>query len=820
MGSIVMEPNDIATYAGGSDAFRNFTAICTSAERIYSKGIFYQTNPLTYTVPLLFLQFSIAAGIIILISLILKPFGQPLVVSQILGGILLGPSGLGRNTSFTKSVFPLRGFILLDIISSFGFMFYFFLIGVQMDPWILKKINKKSFAIGFSAVALPLALTMACFLLISCFFDVDPKLAGLLPVIAQAESVLAFPMVAYLLSELKIINSEYGRIAMSASMVSGLFGLCVITLSMLSHEAPGDTYGTLSTISTGIAVAVVIIFVVRPAVLWMVRKHPEGEPIKENYIIALFIGILITGFCCQATGLHIYFGPLILGITIPAGPPVGSAVIEKLEYITSWIFMPVYFLKNGLVVDIFAVSFKTFAVVLPISLVGALGKFFGAFLASLYCEIPVRDAIALGLVLNVQGVLELGMFKMMKNNKTINNEAFVVMCISLLIITGVLTPSLRYIYNPSRKYVVYNKRTVMHSRCNSELRVIVCIHEQENVPISINLLEALNPTKRSPLDIYLLHLVELAGIASPLLIPHKLTRRPSYKASSSGHIINAFVSYENNNHGLVNVHPFTAISPCETMHDDVCTIALDKKASLVVVPFYKKLLPCGATESQKRIVRVVNNNILEKAPCSVAILVDRGLLKSGPRPILASCSSFHVAVLFLGGPDDREVLAIAARMSGLPNVNLTIIRLLEKGSVSSGDVHERKLDNKVVSEFRLGMEGNYQVMYIEEVVMDGSGTVAAIRSMENSYELIMVGRRHDKGSQLLLGLTDWNEHKELGAIGEILASADFVGNTTILVVQQHTNVARQGNEINTESLRHSLSVKDDAENIPIQRRPL
>uniref|UniRef100_A0A2N9IFQ4 Cation/H+ exchanger transmembrane domain-containing protein n=1 Tax=Fagus sylvatica TaxID=28930 RepID=A0A2N9IFQ4_FAGSY len=426
-----------------------------------------------------------------------------------------------------------------------------------------------------------------------------------------------------------------------------------------------------------------------------------GEPLKETYVIVVFVAVLVSGFCCQAAGLNIYYGPFVLGITIPPGPPVGSVITEKLEFITTWIFMPLYFVKNGLLIDIFAVKFQNYLAVQFIALVAAFGKFLAAFMISFYCNMPLRDAMAIGTC------------------------------------------------HECPRYMVYKRRTVMHLRPDSELRILVCIHDQENVPTIINLLEALNPSKRSPLSIYLLHLIELVGRANPLLITHKLTKRPSSKASPSEPIVNAFRYYEHSSHGLVTVFPFTAISHCKTMHDDVCSLALDKRTSLIIVPFYK------------------------------------------------------------------DIHANGARMAGHPNISLTVIRFLENESVASGNEEERKLDSEVVSEFRLSMAGNYHVMYIEEVVTDGTGTISVIRSMENNYELILVGRRHDRRSPLISGLVDWNEQVELGAIGEVLTSADFLGNTTILVVQQQTNIVNDGNNNNMETFGEQNVVEDDAEDMPI-----
>ena len=395
--------------------------------------------------------------------------------------------------------------------------------------------------------------------------------------------------------------------------------------------------------------------------------------------------------------------------------------------------------------------------------------------------------------------------------QAIDYESFVVMCISMMVVMGVITPLIKFLYDPSKRYQVYSRRTVMHSRPNSELRVLACVHVQENVPTIINLLEALNPSKRSPLSIYLLHLLELVGHSNSTVIPHKLTKRPSSKADPSKHIVNAFRYYEKNSHGFVTVFPFTAISYYKTMHDDVCSIALNKRTSLIIVPYYKN----NGAMANKKAIRIMNRNVLDRAPCSVAVLVDRGVQITS-RPLLATWFSYRVAVLFFGGADDREALAIGARMAGHPSINLVVIRFLANGSVVGDNEEEKRFDSEVMNEFKHRMAGNYQVMYVEEVVTDGTGTISVIRSMENKYELILVGRQHDSRSRLILGLQDFAEQTDLGTIGEVLASAEFLGNTAILVAQQQ-NVVHDGNDYNMGFFRDKYLVEADAEDMPIRR---
>lgn len=376
--------------------------------------------------------------------------------------------------------------------------------------------------------------------------------------------------------------------------------------------------------------------------------------------------------------------------------------------------------------------------------------------------------------------------------QTIDDETFVVLCVSLVIVSATITPIMRHLYDPTKRYTVYKRRTILLSKPDSELCILACLHDEENLPTTINILEAINPTKRTPICIYALHLVELVGRLDPLLISHKLMKKPSSKASTSKGIVNAFRLFEQSyGHHIASAHPFTAVAAYPTMHDEVCAMALDKRVSLIIIPFHKSLTDSiVTTELNKKAIRMMNDKILKSAPCSVAIIVDRGLLHSA-RPALSTWSSYRIAVLFLGGADDREALALGARMAGQPNINLTIVRLLENRQTPGENTsRERNADNDVVSEFRRNLAGNYQVMYMEEVVTDGTGTVAVIRSMENNYELIIVGRCHDTWSPLVLGLSGWHEETELGDVGDMLASADFRGNATILVVQQHNNVKK------------------------------
>ncbi|CAA0813138.1 Cation/H(+) antiporter 15 [Striga hermonthica] len=783
MGSLLMEPHDVASFAAIYEPSLDNTTICLNLLMVNSRGMFLGSDPFDYSFPRLLAQLSLSSLVILFTSYFLKPLGQPSMVIQILGGLVLGPSFLGRAAPFTALIFPLNGFIVLDALAIFGGMTYFFLIGVQIDAWVLKRIQKKDICIGISTVVFALLLSFTGAFSISKLPHVTP-ISDSLFIVALSSSVLGFPVIAHYLTELRMVNSEFGRMALSASIISNLFGFCVITAFILTQQNPYEVSARLESVLAGLVITAAVFLIVRPAVQWGLRRNPDGEPLKQGFVFMLFVGFLLSGFISKAVGLHIFFGPMMYGVALPAGPPLGSAMVEKLDLVTSWLFMPLYFVKNGLVTDAFSVGPGRYAVVQSVILLGCAGKFLGAVIASMYNGVGQREAVQVGLVMNVQGVMDLGLFKMMKQNQAVHEDAFVVLCVSMIAVTAIVTPIIRRLHDPLRRHVFHKTKTVMDLRPDSDLRLVACVHDQQHVPTTIDLIEALHPNKRSPVHICLVHLVEMAGRAHPILIPHKLNKASSRKAGASKSIVNAFKNFKERHDRVVSLHPFTAISSYSTMHDEVREMATNRRASLIITPYHQNLATPGVIrDSSESGIKLVNDNLLELAPCTVAVVVDRAPALTSQVDVKRERVMCRVAVFFIGGPDDREALAIGARMAGKPGVEVAVVRVLAESKIADED-DELKFDNDVLNDFRSQMAGNRRVAYFEEVVSDGTGTVGVIQSIEDHYDIIIVGRTHDTGSPLLMGILAWEEDSELGAIGGMFALSGSNSGSKILVVQQ------------------------------------
>lgn len=227
-------------------------------------------------------------------------------------------------------------------------------------------------------------------------------------------------------------------------------------------------------------------------------------------------------------------------------------------------------------------------------------------------------------------------------------------------------------------------------------------------------------------------------------------------------------------------------SPFVTMHEDVCNLAFDKHAVLIILPFHKHTDDSGYEQCNPNI-QSMNVKVLRYSPCSVAILVDHGLNYAPVCSIVKGDADifFRVSVLFLGGADDREALTYAKLMADNPAVGLTVVRILLSEEIDETENEE------VINEFK-NIVDDERIVYREEVVSDGTDTVEILRKLCEECVLMIVGRREGKKSAMTAGLETWSEYPELGVIGDLMATAEFGAKVSTLVVQQQHVKAKGG----------------------------
>ncbi|XP_019200276.1 PREDICTED: cation/H(+) antiporter 15-like [Ipomoea nil] len=743
-------------------------------------------NSLQYTTPLFMAQLCIVSLAYMVIKYTLKPLRQASIISQVLSGILLGPSILGRNEFFAETFFPQRGIMIFETVAGFGLLIFLFGVGVEMETRRMFKPSRTAVVAGIFMVVFSSLLTVPMAVLLTRVLSMNESLRQILPIFAVSQCTSAFPSVCPFLKDRKIINTDPGRIAISISLFSDLIGMSLAIVNYSLQPLLKDSIGqpvvnTIGGLLSALSFVSILAFVIRPLILKLLVRLPQEKPVSESYIMVFFILFLACSLVTEIIGQHFAFGALAAGIVIPPGPPLGSTIIRRLEYPIATFSYPTFLTNSGLKTNIFFIQSHNLLVVCIIVLYAAVIKVVIMMVLGKFLAISTTESVVIGLMLNAKGPTELILFNLWSDVQILNDEEF-----SLAVTVGVIgimliqTPLIVLLMKSANRHTPFRRRTIQNLKREMELRILVAIKDQESVPSIVNLLEASNASEESPVAVIALILVELVGQAAPILIAHQYSHQNlNLDTSSSAQIINALRQYEFNNETNVSLQPYTAVSQSEIMHDDICRLAVDQNATIVILPFHKHWAIDGSIGTVNRAEQHMNSKVIEKSPCSVAVLVDKGIL-TGSLTIINTNAVYKVAMIYIGGPDDAEALCYGARMARHTNVTLTVLRYLLLGC---DNARERRFDNDIIEAIRCANVGNHHFVYQEQVVKDGEGFASSLRNMENIFDLLMVGRTH-QDSPLLEGIGAWIECSELGGVGDFLASPDFKNTASVLVVQQ------------------------------------
>jgi hypothetical protein len=462
--------------------------------------------------------------------------------------------------------------------------------------------------------------------------------------------------------------------------------------------------------------------------------------------------------------------------------------------------------------------------VLFVTAMGTLGKLVGCAAAGLLRGLGWLEALALGLLLNVKGYFHVYCALAAFEAGIITDKSF--MAIIFMVAVNVATTPMvgMAIASWARRSVQWRLMGLQHHDPATELRLVVGLQGPQDVATLAFLMEALRwGGGNGELAVYAVDMVQLTDQTAAAIVKgggfDGVTVVDEEVSEMRKQIGEALDAYQGDD-GAVRVRRVLALSSFTDMHSDICICAEEAMAALVLLPFHKRQRredDGGAMDMEPPRplgFRLVNQKVLQLAPCSVGILVDRH------RHVDAAASqsqSQGVVVVFIGGADDREALTLASFMSKHASVRLTALRVVQNataqararartslfesskssrraGASSSSSASsvlgqeevQAQVDDKFFAEFyRKHVAGSKAIGYMEKHVGDGAELVAVLRALQAEYRLFVVGRGRDRRSVLTEGLEEWAECLELGPVGDILASSDFSSTASVLIVQQY-----------------------------------
>jgi Kef-type K+ transport system membrane component KefB len=332
--------------------------------------------------------------------------GQARVVGEILAGVLLGPTLLGRTLS--EVIAPLAARPGLSAIGTLALILFMFLAGVEYEAGRIKGRVAQAGALAVLSVIVPAALGFPVARAMYTPAYAGPAAVSLLPFalfIGATLSVTAFPVMAHMLMQRGELNSHIGSLGVATA---GLMSLVMFTyIALAGAVAAGKGFGGLFS-----NVVLMLLFVLvswcasRPLLARVLRRPAGGEVIDGNGMAVVLSGMVLYGWIADRIGINALVGGFAWGLILPEDPTLRGAVAGKVRDVAMILFLPVFFAMAGFSTDLRLIGAQTLPVVLLVLAAAIAGKFLAAVPARAF-GLSWREVGMIGTLCNTRGLLVL-----------------------------------------------------------------------------------------------------------------------------------------------------------------------------------------------------------------------------------------------------------------------------------------------------------------------------------------------------------------------------------------------------------------------------
>lgn len=378
---------------------------------------------------------------------LVKLFGQPAVVGEMLAGILLGPTFFGAGFPEAAALlFPAESLGHVQYISQLGLLLFMFTIGIEMDVESIKKSSYQAVFISHASIVLPFIFgVLLSYYLYPRFAPPGVSFLAFSLFMGVAMSITAFPVLARIVKERGLSGTALGKMAITCAAVDDVTAWCI--LGGVVAVARADSPFSVVYILVGTLVYVLAMFkVVKP----FLKERFEGG--VKPPLTLVFLTLLFSALVAEVIGIHALFGAFLAGLILPEQPALRKVLLEKVEDLTVILLLPLFFAYSGLRLKLGdGGGEQLWLPFLLIMLAAVAGKFLGSSLAAKRTGMDWRSSFSLGILMNTRGLMELVVLNIGLDLGVISGDIFGMMVFMALLTTFMTGPLLKWMQ--SRKPV-------------------------------------------------------------------------------------------------------------------------------------------------------------------------------------------------------------------------------------------------------------------------------------------------------------------------------------------------------------------------------
>lgn len=390
-------------------------------------------------------------GVILLVGAglgaLARKVGQPKVIGEITAGIVLGPSLLGLFPgNLTERLFPSDVRPLLSAVSQVGLVLFMFVVGWEFERRLIRPHARLAAGVSLSSIVLAFGLGVAAAVVLYPHHDtVAGKHISFLAFatfMGTAMSVTAFPVLARILAENKLMDTRVGALSLASAAIDDVLAWCLLAYVSALVSSDGD-YADLARIGAlSVVYVAVMLVVVRPLISRLVWRWAAMER-WPALLAVLCAGVFASSWLTSWIGIHQIFGAFLFGFVMPREPRrVLAAHLRRPLDDVSVILLPVFFIVTGLGVDLGALTAADCLALALVVAVACAGKLLGAIAPARLSGLSWREAKDLGVLMNTRGLTELIILNAAVSLGVLDGRMFTMLVIMALVTTAMAAPLL------------------------------------------------------------------------------------------------------------------------------------------------------------------------------------------------------------------------------------------------------------------------------------------------------------------------------------------------------------------------------------------
>ena len=378
-----------------------------------------------------------------------RKVGQPRVVGEIIGGILLGPSLLGKLMPGTfQYLFHSTDGTALMILSQIGLILLMFQIGLEFDFHHLSRPENKRtvVAVSWVGIALPFVLGLGLGYIARPVLAPDIHSIGFYLFMAVALSITAIPILGRIMIDFDLNRTRLGAITITAAAFDDVTGW--VLLAVVSALTAAKFSGTAFAQQIALLLVYVAVswWVIRPLLLKIIdRFQARGDGLSHGLMALILALIFVSGLITYKLGVFAIFGGFVLGVLLHDHAKFVAAWRERVVPVVTVFFLPIFFTFTGLRTNVGSLDSPALWFWCAMVIVAATaGKFIGCTGAAKVCGLPWADSVCIGIMMNTRALMELVVVNVGFEMGVIPQSVFTMLVLMAIFSTVVTAPTLRY----------------------------------------------------------------------------------------------------------------------------------------------------------------------------------------------------------------------------------------------------------------------------------------------------------------------------------------------------------------------------------------